>query len=1287
MIKKLLYWINVWVAILMSGFAQSFKPEQIVRRGPGSDLHCMSPLISAYDEFPDSAFSASSVLQNKTDFQPYQARLTDVYGSKEHTSGYAWCPNSMVDEMLREWIQAEFSDLVIIKSIFTAGRGDGNVKEFMPSFVLKYQREDGGTWYEHVKRDGARILKANSDPRNLARATLDSVVIAKRVRIYPYSRKGSRDVCLRFALYGCKFPDGVVSYTIPQGGLRTQTSFRSPALGDPLEPVVARHLKDLSYDGQIIPTTYQLTDGLGQLMDNVAFLGNLTRESDLYPSQPGFHFVGWPQGEQSEIQLIFKFDTTRRFTWIRLFTFDSLILRVRLFSHAMVAFSMNGSTFSDNVEFSTGRVQYYDPQLTSLSRVRREPIVRRSKQRKLSSSPQQDPRIYADPEYGGAIVVELALGERMGRYVRLTLTAADIWTVLSEVQFNSTVTKPPPVTDTPIVPVVEKTVDVDLTPRIAHSATGKGEPETRQDVQSSPFKSDKIPLGSTPNDANRKQGAHDVHLSGGKPNVNDAEGKLVTLLPIVIALGVLLFLLPVVVLIWLCSRRHFKRKQFKCRQKIHLTDGSTRTILRSVANSSMHEGAKLLGNSQSEGKSTLAPQLCFPNGIHPSNMFQRQNDPSLNGSAATNSVLHSISGNPGVVLSGPASVAPDKFESNADATQLCSPADGGYMTGVGSPLPNQTNIHPPLIPTLIAIPTTTPTGQIVLRPIGYGHSTTELSALASLGGEFITGGSLGGLGTPDSGSLYASIRASAMQLGQSTLSGGDSEAYDKTGSAFLPPPLPMRHLGRDEGVQWRGEDTDEDETDLRENGTAASRAKEPENLQQSTVSQCFDAGGNNIHTEGTEQENDNSESVGNSNAKTTTNPADTKLTSSIPSVVSSSPKPQEGTTFANEALFFQMKRTKLRPVSQRFSSALVTGHRHSGLSLPDGEEAYTPYLSASVRRPGSKGHVPVKALHGTPAGLVLRPYGPEYASASIFEFPVQISEACSVAPTSSMETVPANNYHPSFPAFPPASIAHAVPALTSDGTFNIYSGPASLPIGTGTLRPLSKHATPNSNHRLQTTVSQHPAGLMFLGGIGFEDMDALYQAVQPNVFSYPPEMGRPCNIYQPDQLVPAQQSKNGNLNLSETHEPWLLANSKQLNPLCSEIGPQKSAWLTDVRGGTLRLFPTPVQQFPLGHASTCVNDLSQITPQVSPQHYYPPQLILQHPNQHQQQQQQFRSMAVQPSNGVKLPNGEPHAQADVHRGSPVGAASASVAYLPGVSDSNSRETNHSGRLSIYSVCT
>ncbi|CAH8613623.1 unnamed protein product [Dicrocoelium dendriticum] len=304
--------VDLCITIALLEIAHAFKPEQIVRRGPGSDPQCMSPLISAQDEFPDSAFSASSVLLNKTDFQPYQARLIEVYGSREHTSGYAWCPASPVGEMLQDWIQAEFPDLVMIKSIFTAGRGDGNVKEFMPSFVLRYQRQDGGTWYEHVKRDGARVLLANSDPRNLARATLDSMVIAKRVRLYPYSRTSNQNVCLRFALYGCKFPDGVVSYSMPQGGLGlTRASYHSVSRGDALEDNnVVRQLKDLFYDGQIVGTTYQqLTDGLGQLMDNVAFLGNLTRESDVYPSQPGFHFVGWHQAEHSEVQILFEFDT------------------------------------------------------------------------------------------------------------------------------------------------------------------------------------------------------------------------------------------------------------------------------------------------------------------------------------------------------------------------------------------------------------------------------------------------------------------------------------------------------------------------------------------------------------------------------------------------------------------------------------------------------------------------------------------------------------------------------------------------------------------------------------------------------------------------------------------------------------------------------------------------------------------------------------------------------------------------------------------------------------------
>ncbi|VDP44998.1 unnamed protein product [Schistosoma curassoni] len=84
---------------------------------------------------PDIRFSSSQFRKqhprhkkamSKTSLAEAINTLTEVYGSNEHTSGYAWCPNTHVEDGLREWIQAEFSHLVIISVIFTAGRGDGN---------------------------------------------------------------------------------------------------------------------------------------------------------------------------------------------------------------------------------------------------------------------------------------------------------------------------------------------------------------------------------------------------------------------------------------------------------------------------------------------------------------------------------------------------------------------------------------------------------------------------------------------------------------------------------------------------------------------------------------------------------------------------------------------------------------------------------------------------------------------------------------------------------------------------------------------------------------------------------------------------------------------------------------------------------------------------------------------------------------------------------------------------------------------------------------------------------
>ena len=101
------------------------------------------------------------------------------------------------------------------------------------------------------------------------------------------------------------FPDGVTSYSMPQGDTNT-------LIGPSFVPY---DFRDQTYDGQLIGSTGQLTNGLGQLMDNVAYLGNITYQSDSYPSQPGFHFVGWKRPadnkKQTDLNILFRFDEGR----------------------------------------------------------------------------------------------------------------------------------------------------------------------------------------------------------------------------------------------------------------------------------------------------------------------------------------------------------------------------------------------------------------------------------------------------------------------------------------------------------------------------------------------------------------------------------------------------------------------------------------------------------------------------------------------------------------------------------------------------------------------------------------------------------------------------------------------------------------------------------------------------------------------------------------------------------------------------------------------------------------
>ncbi|TNN12899.1 Discoidin domain-containing receptor 2 isoform 1 [Schistosoma japonicum] len=75
---------------------------------------------------PPSAFSASSVYQNKPEYQPHKANFV-VFASKEEISG-AWCPAKLIHKELDEWLQIDFGALKLIKVLFSEGGGLNQVR-------------------------------------------------------------------------------------------------------------------------------------------------------------------------------------------------------------------------------------------------------------------------------------------------------------------------------------------------------------------------------------------------------------------------------------------------------------------------------------------------------------------------------------------------------------------------------------------------------------------------------------------------------------------------------------------------------------------------------------------------------------------------------------------------------------------------------------------------------------------------------------------------------------------------------------------------------------------------------------------------------------------------------------------------------------------------------------------------------------------------------------------------------------------------------------------------------
>lgn len=157
--------------------------------------------------------------------------------------------------------------------------------------------------------------------------------------------------------------------------------------------------------------------------------------------------------------------------------------------------------------------------------------------------------------------------------------------------------------------------------------------------------------------------------------------------------------------------------------------------------------------------------------------------------------------------------------------------------------------------------------------------------------------------------------------------------------------------------------------------------------------------------------------------------------------------------------------------------------------------------------------------------------GPEYASASLFGFtppPSDTTTACSSAPPTCTESMPATHFRPTAPNYT-ISFARPSPALISSPGA-VYAGPASLPVAATTLRrvPTGQHTTTSPNTASHLFQPTQTAGVLFLphsvlSSSCAEDAAAvgLYQTTVNGIPAT--DYGASYNIYQPIRSGPTDE--------------------------------------------------------------------------------------------------------------------------------------------------------------------
>lgn len=209
---------------------------------------------------------------------------------------------------------------------------------------------------------------------------LDPPIWASKIKFFPYSYH-KRTVCMRVELYGCRWTDGILSYSMPQGDKR----------GSNWE------FYDTAYDGQW--TGDELRHGLGQLIDGK--FGHDDFKLDFYNTSQAW--VGWKNDTHANrpLEIKFEFDRVREFSNVHIYCNNQFTKDVQVFSAVKILFSIGGK------RYSRGDPIYYEYMEDKIFEIARN--------------------------------VSIKLHHRVGKFVKLQFQFAAKWIMISEITFNSIV--------------------------------------------------------------------------------------------------------------------------------------------------------------------------------------------------------------------------------------------------------------------------------------------------------------------------------------------------------------------------------------------------------------------------------------------------------------------------------------------------------------------------------------------------------------------------------------------------------------------------------------------------------------------------------------------------------------------------------------------------------------------------------------------------------------------------------------------------------------------------------